>query len=846
MRVRFLVSIVIFTLLLGTGTFNSGSLKTTCGLAAEVRGELRQWHTVTLAFHGPTVDEQGEVSPFERFQLTARLVHVETGRAYDLLGFFAADGRAAETSATSGNEWHVRFSPPLTGRWQYKAAWASDTATAGLDPSAELDGAEGEFEVAESDKTEPDFRAHGHLEYVGERYLRFAGSGQYFLKAGVDSPETLLGYADFDGTWRDLEQRDLPAWQSIIPLPSLENGLHRYAPHVKDWKPGDPTWKSGLGKGLIGALNYLASQGMNSVYFLTMNVNGDGRNVWPWTAPTAFNRFDVSKLEQWEIVFEHMQRLGLQMHIVLQETENDHLLDGGELGPERKLYLRELIARFAHHPAVVWNLGEENLQTVEQREAMAGFIHAHDPYRHPIVVHNDHWAAKNLRDTFEPHLGSQTLDGTSIQDFNWDDIHGHVRYYVEASANSGKPWVVCSDEMGGANYGLLPDEQDPTHDIPRAKGLWGNLMAGGAGVEWYFGWQNNSPTSDLSAEEWMSRENMWKQSKIAIDFFHRYLPFDVMHAADELTSASSDYVFAKEGELVCVYLPQGGTTRLNLKDSVGPFAVHWFNPQQGGELQPGTIQAIHQTGWVDIGEPVSKRQGDWVALIRRGTPVAECDAAGNLFVEAEHFAAQEQDAIRQWYLLEKSGSLPLLEGAGRAEQWTRSLQAAASAASGNQFLRLLPDTRRTHSDPLIAGENFSAAPGKMAILKYRVHLPKPGRYYVWVRAFSTGTEDNGLHVGLNDQWPASGQRMQWCDGKHQWTWGCAQRTDENHCGEPMKIFLDVDQAGLHTICFSMREDGFAFDKFALSPDIDFRPVGKGGPENTRFLDLTGEAKDLPE
>lgn len=31
-------------------------------------------------------------------------------------------------------------------------------------------------------------------------------------------------------------------------------------------------------------------------------------------------------------------------------------------------------------------------------------------------------------------------------------------------------------------------------------------MAGGAGVEWYFGRQNNSTQSDLSAEDWRTRE----------------------------------------------------------------------------------------------------------------------------------------------------------------------------------------------------------------------------------------------------------------------------------------------------------------------------------------------------
>lgn len=67
--------------------------------------------------------------------------------------------------------------------------------------------------------------------------------------------------------------------------------------------------------------------------------------------------------------------------------------------------------------------------------------------------------------------------------------------------------------------------------------------------------------------------------------------------------------------------------------------------------------------------------------------------------------------------------------------------------------------------------------------------------------------------------------MQWCDGKNAWTWGCAQRTEENHCGEPMQIYLDVSEPGTHTVQFSMREDGFAFDQFVLTRDANDRPSG---------------------
>ena len=43
-------------------------------------------------------------------------------------------------------------------------------------------------------------------------------------------------------------------------------------------------------------------------------------------------------------------------------------MDGGNLGPERILYYRELIARFGYHLALNWNLGEEiNNATTAQK-----------------------------------------------------------------------------------------------------------------------------------------------------------------------------------------------------------------------------------------------------------------------------------------------------------------------------------------------------------------------------------------------------------------------------------------------------------------------------------------------
>ena len=139
----------------------------------------------------------------------------------------------------------------------------------------------------------------------------------------------------------------------------------------------------------------------------------------------------------------------------------------------------------------------------------------------------------------------------------------------------------------------------------------------------------------------------------------------------------------------------------------------------------------------------------------------------------------------------------------------------ASTASGRAYLELLPDTRVTHGDPLITNRNFWPTGGTGPSLTYNVNIPESGRYLVFVKAYSTGTEDNGIHVGLNNSFPGSGQRMQWCSGKNQWTWSSAQRTNSNHCGVPRTIFLDFAFAGANTVNFSAREDGFEIDQFIL-------------------------------
>ncbi len=568
----------VFVLLLGSAAAGQGASGT-------VTGELKKWHRITITFDGPATSESAVPNPFRDYRLN--VTFTKGTRSLVVPGFYAADGNAAETGASSGSKWRVHFVPDEEGTWSWRASFrAGPDVALSLDPAAgtpaSFDGASGSFSVGPTDKAGRDHRAKGMLRYVGAHYLRFAQTGEYFLKGGADSPENFLAYADFDQT----------------------TPTHRYDPHAGDWRTGDPTWRGGKGKNIIGALNYLAGKGMNSVYFLTMNVGGDGRDVWPWTSSGERYRFDVSKLDQWEIVFSHMDRLGIQLHVVTQETENDQLLDGGGLGPQRKLYYRELVARFAHHLALVWNLGEENTNTDAQRKEFAGHLRALDPYDHPLVVHT---YPGQYDSVYTPLLGFPHFEGPSLQT---NSTHAETVKWVQRSAQNGRRWFVCLDEIGPADTGVVPDSYDFGHDGVRKNHLWGNLMGGGAGCEWYFGYAY--PHNDLNCEDWRSRDNMWNLTRIALEFFQRYLPFHEMSPSDGLVS--SGWCLAKPGSVYAIYLPNGGSATVQL--APGTYSVHWYDPRSGGALQTGSVATLTGGGAVSIGQPPRDAARDWAALVR--------------------------------------------------------------------------------------------------------------------------------------------------------------------------------------------------------------------------------------
>jgi hypothetical protein len=569
------------------------------GTSASVSGELKKWHPVALSFTGPNASETtaSPNNPFLDYRLQVTFTG-PSGQKYVVPGFFDGDGNGGGT----GNIWRARFAPDQGGTWTYQASFRKGSNVAiDLSPTAgsptDFDGASGTFAVAERDPAASGFLKWGRLEYVGKHYMKFR-DGPYWLKGGADSPENLLGYSGFDNT---------------------PQAHHSFSPHVKDWQTGNPLFKASStdgGKGLVGALNYLSSQGVNSIYFLPMNIGGDGKDTSPyvsvsnWAGSTSNDNkhFDLSKLGQWERAFAHAQRKGIHLHVVLSEAEeaNKRELDDATLGTERKLFYREMIARFGHHNALQWNVSEEYDYkyplSSDKVKAFANYIQQQDPYNHPITVHNQ----ANPDTTWTPFVGDSRFSVTSFQYAGSVAAYGaEVEEWRKKSASTGRPVPISMDELATAT---------PTNAEEQRKTiLWPTYLSGGQ-LEWFVS------SEDQSLEDFRRYQSHWTYTRYARTFMEQNLPFWEMEPQDGLLSGeSSNYgggqVFAKAGQIYAVYLPNATSSgTLDLSGVSGSFQKRWYNPRTG--QFEGATQTISGGAKRSLGTPPSSPSSDWVVLIK--------------------------------------------------------------------------------------------------------------------------------------------------------------------------------------------------------------------------------------
>jgi len=591
-----------------------------------ITGKREVWRTATISFSGPQASESDKSpNPFLDCRLQVKFTG-PSGQIYNVPGYFDGNGRGQG----KGNVWRVRFTPDEVGSWSYNASFrqgkavAIDLKTDAGKVSRYINGTSGEFDVAARNGDADGFLSKGRLVYKkGSYYLKTLGDGKYWIKGGTDSPENFLAYNGFvNTTGRD----DKPEW------------FHDFDRHIKDWNNGDPDWDGGKGKGIIGSLNYLSSKHVNSIYVLLMNIGGDGHDVWPYSgrinragAPDNDNvHFDIAKLVQWEIVFDHAQRKGINLNFTLNEGEknNKRELDNAQLGTERKLYYREMIARFGHHNALQWMLCEEydhpdgggGKVSPDMIKSWARYIKKVDAYRHPVSIHN------MRKEVLEPFFGSELIDLTSYQYHNRSERTTMQSYSVtvellrEQTAAAGKKIPIVIDEpetvMVSDDENVGQNERNRPHGYGQVKirkeVLYPILFSGGS-VEFIL-------EDTLATDDFRRYESLWNYTYFARKFMEENLPFWEMRPHDELLTGEAKHaeVLARPAEIYAIYFPDTQNTgKLDLRGHCKTFNKRWYNPRTGDF--EGAISTVKGGGNVPLGAPPHELSEDWVLLLKLGT-----------------------------------------------------------------------------------------------------------------------------------------------------------------------------------------------------------------------------------
>jgi hypothetical protein len=433
-----------------------------------------------------------------------------------------------------------------------------------------LNGLTFQFDVQPSTKP-------GMLRYVGGPHLKYS-DGTYWLKTGIDDPEEFLG-EEIMGGW----------------------------------------------DGKRAAVDYLSSKGINSMYLCLMDYPGDSGTVFPWLDPYDQEHFDVAKMSRWDAMFDYMRSHNIVLHLVLED-------DDALVPDDRAFYYRYLVARFAHHTGLIWNLREEYNErySPDQVKQYAQMLQNLDPYRHPVTLHN-----VNMPE--EWFLNAGTFSLTSIQtekpssDLPAKQFNSWAIQWRDAAQAAGRPIMVSYDEMGKTSS-TAKDRQL----IRQAD--WALVMAG-AHFELHIyplvQYQDYEPHLNdiLHLREFMQR-----------------IPFWDMRSRNDLVSANA-MALARSGAQLVVYAPTGGAITVNLSGFVGSTPYEWYDPKTGTYAAGGTLNGGQSH---TVSPPFS---GD--AVLHVGSYTSEQEIAHPLHIGDLNPTSYQQDVLQigKTYYIDRSVAL---------------------------------------------------------------------------------------------------------------------------------------------------------------------------------------------
>ena len=167
------------------------------------------------------------------------------------------------------------------------------------------------------------------------------------------------------------------------------------------------------------------------------------------------------------------------------------------------------------------------------------------------------------------------------------------------------------------------------------------------------------------------------------------------------------------------------------------------------------------------------------------------EKSGLVVMEAEHFSANVARGGKSWVS-----------------------QTSPSGFAGSGVMVANPNTG-TNIDT-----NFAT---KSPELSFNVSFSTPGTYKVWVRARANSSNDDSLHVGLDNAAVSTADRIT-LGSLNAYVWS-------NKTSDGPAATINIAKAGMHTINVWMRKDGLILDRILLSKN-GLTPTGVGPAEST--------------
>jgi hypothetical protein len=632
---------------------------------------------ITLGFEGPFASETGTTqrrseyyrpsSTFADYRLDVLFTTTidmtdkqQPGQpvSYNIPGFYSGVGDSANTNMSSGSVWLCHFRPPVPGIYNWTASFVKGMNVAqnlGTGDSAKyMDGVSGTFVVASStiaagDTSTADIDMGGiatsndltltsktdrllvHQQASGRNVYQFANSDKKFIKVGMGSHliNVLAKCSHQDG----------------IISGNVSSIDAKAASHYDSYYiEGNPTFAGGQGKCSIGAVNYIANQTINTITISTLDVDDDvhpfvsdifidGGDVETATA-MRYMFYDVSRLAQWDIILDWVESKGLAINMLLysqnDDDDEDYLYDpydakNGALYDTRRLYYREMIARFSHHTKITWIIRGMNAKDVTERSK---YIRSVDPYQNPILV------GISVDDMATSLQRIPTINGVSV---SFPTYMKDIRSFTNDDKISSSISNLISATVGLTSKAIIEyvTMVDTTvhkdTDSIRQQLIWTTVMGSGIGLSGGFsfnfvdidGERDNTKLISVSLDQLRIATSEFWLNATSISYWD-------MRNSNTRVSAGSFCLSERGGNIFVVYKKLGESTiNLVLDPKLDvDYSILWYDPRIGGKLLPGSVPEVALSNSsildtagtvstiVSLGKPPSKTTEDWIAVVQ--------------------------------------------------------------------------------------------------------------------------------------------------------------------------------------------------------------------------------------